>query len=170
MVTISTDLPTNGQVNDFISSPSTEKLSVIGTKCIPLVLDYITGIRDPEEVTDIVVRISAIYSACGIPQLQTLLIDILDAILTECARDNPCFSSLFINHILVHFGMVKPEDKKFKPLEKLGTHLLVLSELVEKDYFTKSDRDTLIIFLQKPVPKLLKSTEELSLLITKLFM
>ena len=163
-------MPTNGQVEDFISFPSPEKLSVIGTNSIPLILDYISVRRDAEEVTATVVRLAAIYSACQSLQLRTLLIKILDAILSECAKDNPYFSSQFVNYILVHFGMLKPEDKKFKPLDKLGTHLLVLSELVEKSYFTKSDRDTLLIFLQKPIPKLLQSTEELSTLITKLFM
>ena len=152
-----------------MTHPSPDKLSGIGSNSIPLVLDYISVRRDPEEVTEIVVRLSAIYSDCESAQLKTLLIKILDAILADSAKDNSYFTPQFVNYILVHLGLLKSEDKKFRPLEKLGTHLLVLAELINKSYFTKSDRDTLLIFLQKPIPKLLQSTEELSILITNLF-
>ena len=164
-----TDIPTQQQVEVFLRTPSREGLCAIGTNCIPTVVKCVPLTRDPESIADLFVQVAAIHSDCKDPQLESLVTGMLDAILNEFATHNTKFSSQFISYMLVHFGLLKPEDKKFKPIENLSTHFKVLSELISKPYFTKSDRNMLLLFLQKPFPNLLKAPTELSLLISALF-
>ena len=167
-INISTVVPSDDQVNEFLTKPSLENLMIIGSNCITVILNHISRTKDAEIVTDSVVRMSAIWSDCEAGQLRTLLVDIITAILAECTRDNPFFSSQFISYILTHMGLIKSENKKFKPLDKLTNLLLVLSEITNSEHLSKIDRETLLIFLSKPNPKLFASYNELSILIGKL--
>lgn len=141
---------------------------LIGSNCTTVILNHISRDKDAEIVTDIVVRMSAIWSDCEAEQLRTLLVNIITAILAECTRDNPFFSSQFISYVLMHMGLIKSEDKKFKPLDKLTNILLVLSEIANTEHLSKLDKETLLIFLSKPNPKLFASPTELSILIGNL--
>ncbi|KAI6652080.1 Ran GTPase-activating protein 1 [Oopsacas minuta] len=163
------DPPTNEQVNSFLTEPSFEKFTILGNNCLPVILVHISRDKDAEIITDMIVRLSAIWYECEAQQLITFLVEILDAILAESTKNNSYFSSQFINYILVHMGMIKSEDKKFKPLDKLGPILSILSEIINTGHFSKTDKDTLLIFLQKPFPKLLESPTELSILIGRIF-
>ena len=164
-INIPTVVPSDDQVNAFLTKPSLESLMIIGSNCITVVLDHISRDKDAEIVTAIVVRMSAIWSDCEAEQQRTLLVNIITAILTECTKDNQFFSSQFISYVLTHMGLIKSEDKKFKPLDKLTNILLVLSEIANKGDLSKIDKETLLIFVSKPNPKLLASTTELSILI-----
>lgn len=55
----------------------------------------------------------------------------------------------FINQLLVQTGLIKSEDKKFKPIDQIEGPLLALLYLVRQHYFPKDSRDILITFVSR---------------------
>ncbi|KAI0234627.1 hypothetical protein LSAT2_015054 [Lamellibrachia satsuma] len=84
----------------------------------------------------------------------------------ECA--DAIFSTLFqstdsshlvgavANSILVSLGLIKSEDKKFRPVSCPDGVLHVLEHAVRQNYFLKGVRDILHIFIARPHPALIE--------------
>lgn len=67
--------------------------------------------------------------------------------------------NLVTNSILVSLGLIKSEDKKYKPPNDITGALIVLEYLVQQSYFPKSAKDMLEIFIGNKGGPLLNATE-----------
>ena len=61
---------------------------------------------------------------------------------------------MLANSLLVNIGILKGEDKKYKPPSTLTGPLLVLEHVVKQPYFPKFSRQILTMFMSKPHPLL----------------
>ncbi|XP_042868321.1 ran GTPase-activating protein 1-like [Penaeus japonicus] len=77
--------------------------------------------------------------------------------------------SLATNSLLVHLGLIKCEDKKFKLEWDLKGCLIALATIVSSPLFPEQTKSTLQLFLSKPNPKLDVYTQEKHKLMVALF-
>ncbi|XP_043248274.1 ran GTPase-activating protein 1 [Colletes gigas] len=150
-------------VSQFLSSPADEKLLLLQGE---IVQDFVDHARDlsknadasselifVEEFTKMVMKVSAKCASSDINvrmKAQTLT-DALYSKLCSFAVENDEIS-IWNNALLVNLGLIKSEDKRTgKIVWNLDGCFKALEQVIQQDYFLAETRDTLKIFLEKPV-------------------
>ncbi|KAL5013056.1 hypothetical protein ScPMuIL_011607 [Solemya velum] len=146
----------NVTANDFLQFPSPTKLVHMGPGRAGLFKE-IAG--DVEETVKMIMKVSLsiVKNDAEITNMSCECIDPLFENLFKSQTD--VYSTLIINTLLVHMGVLKGEDKKFKPPSDITGPLIVLEYAVRQTYFPKFSKEVLQIFVSKPHPLLEKSSE-----------
>ncbi|XP_076622832.1 ran GTPase activating protein [Colletes latitarsis] len=150
-------------VSQFLSSPADEKLLLLQGDVVQDFVDHAkdlsknadtsSELKFVEEFTKIIMKVSAKCACSDINvrmKAQTLT-DALYSKLCSFAVENDEIS-IWNNALLVNLGLIKSEDKRTgKIVWNLEGCFKALEQVAQQDYFLAETRDTLKIFLEKPV-------------------
>merc|ERR1711881_96608 len=143
---------TNGHslnASNFITDVTASNLVAMDEKGREqLMEDFVDSVGDASKSADAFVRIAGILSedclesilSCSSAKgesLRAAVFQCTNAILSTAFEMYPNTSMLVVNPILVHMGLVKSEDKKFKPLEDLRPAAVCLGYACKQGYFPK---------------------------------
>ncbi|XP_026666831.1 ran GTPase-activating protein 1 isoform X2 [Ceratina calcarata] len=150
-------------VVEFLKSPTGEKLLLLEKNAVEEFVneaknlsknaDASSELRFVEEFTKIVMKVSA-FSTSGYVDIRTKANHLTDALyfkLCSFAVENDQ-TSVWNNALLVNLGLIKAEDKKSGKIDwNLEGCFKALEMVSQKDYFLEETRNTLKLFLEKPV-------------------
>lgn len=145
---------------DFLAFPSPGKLLQLGSgRAQALKEELGADVNDLEKAIRAFMKISSVVTMED-TKAKEAACDCADQIIEEavkCNRENDAV--LLANTILVYIGVLKGEDKSYKPPNNITGPLLVLEHIVRQPYFPKFSREMLQAFCSKPHP-LLDSTPQ----------
>lgn len=145
---------------DFLAFPSPSKLLQLGSgRAQALKEELGADVNDLEKAVQAFMKISSVVTMED-TKAKEAACDCADQIIAEavkCNRENDAV--LLANTILVYIGVLKGEDKSYKPPNNVTGPLLVLEHIVRQHYFPKFSREMLQAFCSKPHP-LLDSTPQ----------
>uniref|UniRef100_K1RBZ5 Ran GTPase-activating protein 1 n=1 Tax=Magallana gigas TaxID=29159 RepID=K1RBZ5_MAGGI len=145
---------------DFLAFPSPSKLLQLGSgRAQALKEELGADVNDLEKAVQAFMKISSVVTMED-TKAKEAACDCADQIIEEavkCNRENDAV--LLANTILVYIGVLKGEDKSYKPPNSVTGPLLVLEHIVRQPYFPKFSREMLQAFCSKPHP-LLDSTPQ----------
>ncbi|XP_044269060.1 ran GTPase-activating protein 1 [Tribolium madens] len=138
--------------SDFLNSPTEEIFIALGDARNELIL------REAKKGDDIDVNIFipvlmkvASLANSSKENVSTLALSCSERLYKELfswseKTNNSC---LVNNTILVHLGLIKSEDKKFKPTWNMDACAKALRSVMDKNYVTEITKNTFTVFLQK---------------------
>lgn len=151
-------LSPNQNIKDFLSFPSPTKLQQIGRQLtISLKQELGEDFDDVEKTVQTLVKISCVVTENDEKTKHTVC-ECTDDILKqlfESGGDNP--GPLIANAYLVYLGILKGEDKKYRPPSDITGPLIVLEHAVRQAYFPRNAKKLICAFMDKPHPLLSKS-------------
>ncbi|CAK9797559.1 Ran GTPase-activating protein 1 [Anthophora quadrimaculata] len=150
-------------VAEFLKSPTGEKLLLLQNDIVQDFVNYAKNIAKDagtsselkfiEEFTKIIMKVSAL-STSGYVDVRLKAQNLTDALyskLCSFAIENDQ-TSVWNNVLLVNLGLIKAEDKRSGKIDwNLEGCFKALELVTQKDYFLQETRDTLKLFLEKPV-------------------
>ncbi|KRT85406.1 hypothetical protein AMK59_1476 [Oryctes borbonicus] len=142
-------------VMDFLSKPNPDNFLALGSNVSSLLLaeaDENTG-NNIEKLTEILMKVGSLNVAMkGEENIQSVLkcTELLFKELFTHAQNSDNLS-IMNNCLLVYLGLIKSEDKKFKPTWNIDGCLIALHNVVKKNYVPESTKNTLKVFMQKEV-------------------
>ncbi|KAG8311752.1 hypothetical protein J6590_037362 [Homalodisca vitripennis] len=137
---------------DFLQFPTPERfLALEGNKC-QLILDEIKKADGEDEYLErllpAVMKVSGLAVERSVTQeAQDCAITLYRELFTWANSQNNL--SLVNNMLLVHLGLIKSEDKKWKPVYNQVGCRIVLKQAMAQNYFPQNSRETINCFLQK---------------------
>ncbi|ESO83840.1 hypothetical protein LOTGIDRAFT_168884 [Lottia gigantea] len=141
---------------DFLAFPSPTKLQHLGdNKGEAIKAELGNESNDIEKVVDTIFRISSIVTESDVTT-KTTACQCADELLKSIVKDES-ESSLFTNLYLVKLGLIKGEDKKYRPPTDVSGPLLVLTHIIQQEYIAHISREILQIFIAKTHPVLDKA-------------
>ncbi|KAK6976411.1 ran GTPase-activating protein 1-like isoform X1 [Biomphalaria glabrata] len=143
---------------DFLAFPSPTKLLQLGNSGADSLLQELgTNAKEAEKVAEMFTKVSVVVSKED--EAKAKACELADKLLQNLLNQDPNAGVKVANAILVCLGLLKGEDKKYKPPAKIDGALLVLDHVVRQSYFPKLARDIIQIFVSKPHPTLDKIPE-----------
>ncbi|KAK7476958.1 hypothetical protein BaRGS_00031817 [Batillaria attramentaria] len=143
---------------EFLAFPSPSKLQQLGPNRPNALKDALgADLDDPEKVVDTLMRVSLVVSEND-EKTQKCACECADGLLKHVFESVENAASLVPNAFLVYLGLLKGEDKKYKPPSNITGPLMVLNHVVKQSYFPKSAREALLCFISKPHPQLEKAS------------
>ncbi|XP_056011418.1 ran GTPase-activating protein 1-like [Ostrea edulis] len=140
---------------DFLAFPSPNKLLQLGSGRAQALREELgADVNDIEKAVHTFMKISSVVTMED-TKIKEAACDCADQIIEEavkCNRENDAV--LLSNTILVYMGVLKGEDKSYKPPSNITGPLLVLEHIVRQPYFPKFSREMLQAFCSKPHPLL----------------
>lgn len=140
---------------DFLQFPSPSKLQQIGEGHVEVLLNHLGDVaNDPEKAIQAFMKISLVVTPSD-EKTKRVAYNCADAVMSKLFRT--CDSEAegrICNVLLVNLGLIKSEDKKFRPPSNLQGPLTVLEHVVRQSYFPRAARDMLALFIQKSNPLL----------------
>ncbi|XP_071087260.1 ran GTPase-activating protein 1-like [Haliotis cracherodii] len=134
---------------EFLAFPSPTKLLGMGhSRAATLKEQLGYESEDAEKVVETVMRVAAVVRQDD-DKTKDAATECADVLL-EGVMKRKYASSQVANAILVQLGLIKGEDKKFKPMSDISGPLIVLDHVVQQSYFPKLARDILQVFISKP--------------------
>ncbi|XP_012279503.1 ran GTPase-activating protein 1 [Orussus abietinus] len=150
-------------VEDFLRTPTGENLLLLDDIDIRVFADHAKNLSDNrdilrnssylEEFAKIIMKVSSLYDSdfYDVKMVAQRLTDTLYAeFFARASRDNQV--SIASNALLVSLGLIKGEDGKAERINwNLKGCFKALEIISRKDYFPSQTRDTLKLFIEKPV-------------------
>ncbi|XP_046569037.1 ran GTPase-activating protein 1-like [Haliotis rubra] len=134
---------------EFLAFPSPTKLLGMGQARAAIMKQQLGyEIEDVERVVETVMRVAAVVRQDD-DKTKDAAVECADALL-EGVMKRAYAASQVANAILVQLGLIKGEDKKFKPMTDISGALIVLDHVVQQSYFPKQAREILQVFISKP--------------------
>lgn len=147
----------NVNVKDFLSFPSPTKLQSIGHQLTTSVRQELgSDVHDIDRAVSTLIRISTVVTEDDTKSKQNVC-ECADNILEEIFKDNDNAGPLVANSYLVYIGILKGEDKKYRPPSDITGPLIVLEHIVKQKYFPHPAKKIISAFMDKPHPLLDKS-------------
>ncbi|XP_060572253.1 uncharacterized protein LOC132730360 [Ruditapes philippinarum] len=144
-------------VKEFLSFPSPTKLHSIGGDLSASVRQELgDDIKDIDKTVATLIRISTVVTKEDKKSCETVC-QCADNILEEAFKADSNVGSLFANAYLVYIGLLKGEDKKYRPPSDITGPLIVLEHIVKQTYFPHQAKNIISAFMNKPHPLLDKS-------------
>ncbi|KAH9489033.1 Ran GTPase-activating protein 1 [Bulinus truncatus] len=145
-------------VKDFLTFPSPTKLVQLGHSGAESLLKELgVNASDPDKVVEMITKVSLVVSKNDEAKVKAC--ECADKLLQNLFNQDPNAAPKVANAILVNIGLLKGEDKKYKPPANIAGALMVLDHIVRQSYFPKLARDIIQIFVSKPSPILEKIPE-----------
>jgi len=144
--------PVQVTVTEFLMSPTADKLLGLGSDCTQQLLEEAGNESNYDLRISTFIKIASCVSSSDNNQVKAKACECVDTILSDVfitAEKNSQLANLS-NSILVHFGLIKSEDKSFKPVENLKGPLIVLEHVVKQAYVSRVTKETLQLFLSRP--------------------
>ncbi|CAH2005164.1 unnamed protein product [Acanthoscelides obtectus] len=155
-VTIVELTDSNISAKDFLKSPNMDNFMALGDNRTVLIYEEIKtkDQQDIDSYVKVLMKISAMSN--------NLKTDVSDAS-SKCAEY--LYKQLFIwaqqedhlwpvtNSLLINLGLIKGEDKKFKPTWNMEGCYTVIKNIIHKNYFPESIRMSLKLFMQRNLEK-----------------
>ncbi|CAK9829039.1 Ran GTPase-activating protein 1 [Anthophora retusa] len=150
-------------VAEFLKSPTGEKLLLLQNDSVQDFVNHARNIAKDantsselkfiEEFTKIIMKVSAL-STSGYADVKLKAQNLTDALYSKLCSfviENDQ-TSVWNNVLLVNLGLIKAEDKRSGKIDwNLEGCFKALELVTQKDYFLQETRDTLKLFLEKPV-------------------
>ncbi|XP_078324728.1 ran GTPase-activating protein 1-like [Crassostrea virginica] len=140
---------------EFLDFPSASKLLQLGSGRAQALREQLgADVNDLEKAVQAFMKISSVVTVDD-TKTKEAACDCADQIIEEavkCNQENDAV--LLANTILVHIGVLKGEEKTYKPPSNITGPLLVLEHIVRQPYFPKFSREMLQAFCSKPHPLL----------------
>ncbi|XP_050415985.1 ran GTPase-activating protein 1 [Patella vulgata] len=137
---------------DFLAFPSPTKLQQMGDeRGVAIKHELGDEDKDIEKLVDTIFRISTVVTETDKKTKQAAN-QCADELLEPVLTDSDSSGSLFTNTFLVKLGVIKGEDKKYKPPEDVSGPLLVLTHIIQQEYVSRFSREILQVFISKPHP------------------
>lgn len=135
---------------EFLQFPSPTKLQQIGEDSSDAFLGHIGNVEDePERAIEAFIKISLVVVPSD-EKTKQVATKFADAIMLKLFHSvKPENESRIVNELLVRLGLLKSEDKKFRPPSNLQGPFTVLEHVVRQSYFPKSMKSTLSLFISK---------------------
>ncbi|KAI0234623.1 Ran GTPase-activating protein 1 [Lamellibrachia satsuma] len=143
---------------DFLLFPSPSKLKAMGSHRVDDIVSYLQeDSTDVDRAMHVFMKVSCIVVPDD-EQTSKAACECADAIFCTLfqSTENSQLAGAVANSILVHLGLIKSEDKKFRPVSHPDGVLRVLEHAVRQDYFLKGVRDILHVFITRPHPALIE--------------
>jgi len=134
----------------FLEAPSAARLLGLGNNRGELLVAEL-GEVTPEKAVSCFIKVSAFVGEEN-GEVKEAACQCADAVFArmfktaEACGDN----SVISNTILVHLGLIKSEDKKFRATDNLLGPLTVLEYVIRRPYFPRSTKEILQVFLSRP--------------------
>ncbi|OWF37292.1 ran GTPase-activating protein 1-like isoform X2 [Mizuhopecten yessoensis] len=143
---------------DFLAFPSPTKLIQLGTgRAAALKQELGSDCSDVDKAVQTFIKVSSVVTPVD-TKTKEAACDCTDKLFEDLLLDSTeGGASLFANSLLVNMGVLKGEDKKFRPPSSIVGPLTVLEYAVKQPYFPKQSREILSAFITKPHPLLDKS-------------
>jgi Ran GTPase-activating protein 1 len=155
------------KMEEFMASPSINKLQQIEANIDDEINIYVGNSFDRPEITiPLFMKICEVISVDQ-SESNNVVFNAADCVLSRsfsCAQLDMT-TSVLCNHILVHLGLIKSEDKRFQPTSSVDKAFIVLEHCVQEKYFPQSCKDTLAFFLQQQQTKTIPSSQRQQLLL-----
>uniref|UniRef100_T1IT55 Ran-GTPase activating protein 1 C-terminal domain-containing protein n=1 Tax=Strigamia maritima TaxID=126957 RepID=T1IT55_STRMM len=136
---------------EFLESPTAEKFLALGDDRSCLIMEEINNDLDFDRRISTVLKLFSCVSLDN-EEVKDAAFECADAHLMEVfelAEKQDCLSVLS-NSLLVQLGLIKSEDKTFKPMTDLTGPLIVLEHVVSQPYFSRIKKEILQLFLSRP--------------------
>ncbi|XP_069131445.1 ran GTPase-activating protein 1-like [Argopecten irradians] len=155
---ISPEKQTVVSAKDFLSFPSPTKLIQMGAgRAAALKQELGSECSDVDKAVQTFMKVSSVVTTVD-TKTKEAACDCTDKLFEDLLLDSrEGAASLFANALLVNMGVLKGEDKKFRPPSSIVGPLTVLEHAVQQTYFPKQSREILSAFVSKPHPLLDKS-------------
>ncbi|KAK9732163.1 RanGAP1 C-terminal domain [Popillia japonica] len=142
-------------VADFLNQPSADNFLGLGPNVSNLLLSEAEESNENhiEKLTEMLMKVGSLNVAIkGEENIQRVLkcTEVLFEELVAQSQRSDCLS-IMNNFLLVYLGLIKSEDKKFKPTWNIDGCLIALHNVVKKNYMPESTKNTLKVFMQKEV-------------------
>lgn len=139
--------------SEFLTFPSPSKLLGLGgsnTAAEGIKDELGDKVSDVDEVVKTFLKISSVVDSKN-EKTQKIAKTCTDTIFSELlqSKDEPT-ECLLSNSLLVHMGLIKCEDKHYKPPGDLTGALIVLEHCVQQAYFHGLAKEILSTFISKP--------------------
>ncbi|KAF2879068.1 hypothetical protein ILUMI_27103 [Ignelater luminosus] len=144
-----------GSYESFIKASTMENFLNLGNNKEDLILAEIK--KNPDLYLDnlvlLIMKVSSLITEEQVSKAALNCSEFLYKELFTWAQKNNKIS-LVNNALLVHLGLIKSEDKKFKPTWKLEGCLSVLEHIVKQNYVPEFTKETLRVFMGRQVIEL----------------
>ncbi|CAG9859602.1 unnamed protein product [Phyllotreta striolata] len=141
-------------VKEFLEVPSSSNFLALGPNRTEVILKEAKNTMEAsiDEYTRIVMKVSALSTNFNkeVADSSMECADKLYKDLFNWAQEANKIS-IVNNTLLVNLGLIKSEDKKFKPTWNLDGCLNVLKAIVSKNYIPKSTKDTIGEFMKREI-------------------
>ncbi|XP_062605951.1 ran GTPase-activating protein 1-like [Saccostrea cucullata] len=140
---------------DFLAFPSPSKLLQLGSGRVQAIREELgTDVNDLDKAVQTFMKISSVVTTDD-TKTKDAACDCADQIIEETVKCNTENDAVILaNTILVYLGILKGEDKSYRPPNDITGPLLVLEHIVRQPYFPKYSREMLQAFFSKPHPLL----------------
>jgi len=149
------------KVSDFLDAPTLARLNALGEKKTEIILKHIQETSGDEAGTIFKTYAEVVIKLCSTANeksdkaaLETIK-KCVDNVLQNAFQKAAAIGQMaqFENNILVHMGLIKDEDKNFKPTWPVMKGVFMIMEhVVSQTYMPKSTIQTFKVFLNKPHP------------------
>jgi len=156
------------KVGLFLDAPTMDRLEGLGEKKIELMLQYINETAGSDTSSLLALYAEVVMKLCStvnqrskknaLERVQNYADDILQSAFQKALASHRLAE--FENTLLVYMGLMKGEDKNFKPTWPLSGVFLVLAHAVSKPYLPASTFQCLKTFLTRPHPLFEQYKEE----------
>uniref|UniRef100_T1IIM9 Ran-GTPase activating protein 1 C-terminal domain-containing protein n=1 Tax=Strigamia maritima TaxID=126957 RepID=T1IIM9_STRMM len=136
---------------EFLESPTAEKFLALGDDRSCLIMEEINNDLDFDRRISTVLKLSSCVSLDN-EEVKDAAFECADALLMEVFElaEKQDRLSVLSNSLLVQLGLIKSEDKTFKPMTDLTGPLIVLEHVVRQPYFSRITKEILQLFLSRP--------------------
>ncbi|XP_050295761.1 ran GTPase-activating protein 1-like [Anthonomus grandis grandis] len=143
-------------VADFLKEPSSHNFLSLGDNREQLILQEAkrNGNIEVDHYVVVLMKVAAL-SDSSIPKIAQLSTKITENLFKElfswCQKND--MLSIVNNSILVNLGLIKSEDKKFKPTWNLTGCLTSLKNVSKLNFVPESTRDAIQVFVQRDIDR-----------------
>ncbi|XP_013775322.1 ran GTPase-activating protein 1-like [Limulus polyphemus] len=137
---------------DFLATPSSTKLLKLGSSGGSLILSELGNKPTPDAYIEAFIKISSVIRPESDLDVKTAAQNCADAVFMAAYQEAGSSSteSVLTNTLLVYLGLIKSEDKKFRPVSDLYGPIVLLEHIVKQGYFKNSSKDVLHLFFSRP--------------------
>ena len=133
---------------NFINAPTADNFYNLGSDRINLILKEFEKLADKSTFLPIIMEISAFAIDDKVAESALACSEVLYRELYTWAEKNDN-ASLINNNLLVHLGLIKCEDKKFKTKWNTESCLSTLEKILKTNSIPQSATDTLKFFMEQ---------------------
>ncbi|XP_066138424.1 ran GTPase-activating protein 1 isoform X1 [Euwallacea fornicatus] len=144
------NMSTKITVQEFLSEPTAHNLLLLGDDREQLLLEE-TKKNNKIDVSNFITILMKVSSLSENPKVGILALKIAETLYREIfiwAQKNDSMS-IVNNCLLVHLGLIKSEDRKFKPNWNLTGCLNSLKNVSTMSFVPKSSKDALKVFMER---------------------
>jgi Ran GTPase-activating protein 1 len=142
--------PEQATAKEFLERPTAARLLGLGNNRGELLVRELGDVT-PEKAVDCYIKVSTFVGEEN-SEVREAACQCADAVFKEAFKhaDKTGNVSLISNTILLHLGLIKSEDKQFRPAVSLLGPLTVLEYVIRQPYFPRNTKEILQVFLSRP--------------------